>query len=138
MSSLRQRAVAALLGATVVWRLLNGVGALVRWLWLGDRLGNGPMSLFLVSVVVAPVLGGVGGDAALRRGIWPATRRAHGRRLAALVAVALLPVCSNLLLSSLVPAGDLLLPLRGVVTLVIVAGILLGGRRLGRRSGRDE
>lgn len=138
MSLLRHRAVAALFGATVVWRLLNGVGALVRWLWLGERLGNGPMSLFLVSVVVAPVLGGVGGDAALRRGIWSATRRAHGRRLAALVAVALLPVCSNLLLSYFVPTHDLLLPLRGLVTLVIIAAILLGGRRLGRRSGRDE
>lgn len=138
MSLLGQRLVAVLLGTAVVWRVLNGVGALLRWLWLGERLGNVTMLLFLLSVVVAPVVGGIGGDAAIRNGVWATTRRAHRRRSETLLAVVLVPALANVCLSVLLPAPDLLLPLRGVVTLALVGGVLLVERWLGPLSGDHE
>jgi len=138
VSLLGQRLVAALLGAAVVWRVVNGVGALVRWLWLGDRLGNGPMSLFLVAVVVTPVVGAVGGDAAVRRGIWPATEGAHRRRGETVLAVAVLPELVNLVLRAFLPASNLLLLLQGTVILTLVGVVLLVERRYGPFSGQDE
>lgn len=138
MSLLGQRLVAALLGAAVVWRVVNGVGALVRWLWLGDRLGNGSMSLFLVAVVVTPVVGAVGGDAAVRRGVWSTTKRAHRRRGETLLAVVALPLLANVLLGALLPATEPLLLLRGATTLALVGVVLLVERHSGPFSGEDE
>lgn len=138
MSLLGQRLVAALLGTAVVWRVVNGVGALIRWLWLDERLGNVTMLLFLLSVVVAPVVGGIGGDAAVRNAIWPTTRRAHRRRWETLLAVVLLPALANVGLSVLLPTPGLLLPLRGVVTLALVGGVLLVEGWFGPFSGEHE
>lgn len=138
MSPLGHRLVAALLGAAVVWRVVNGVGALVRWLWLGDRLGNGPMSLFLVAVVVAPVVGAVSGDAAVRRGVWSTGRRATRRRGETLLAVVVLPVLANAVLRAVLPVQHLSLPLQGVTTLTLVGGVVLVECRYGPFSGEDE
>lgn len=138
MSLLGQRLVAALLGAAVVWRVVNGVGALVRWLWLGERLGNGSMSLFLVAVVVTPVLGAVGGNAAVRRGVWSEAVRARRRREETLLAVVALPVLANVSLGALLPTTELLLPLQGTLTLVLVAVVVLVEGRYGPFSGEDE
>ena len=125
-----QRAVAALFGATAVWRALSGVAAVVRWLWLGERLGNGSMSLLLVSVVVGPIVGAVGGDAALRRGFWSRSRVAHRRRLAALLGLLVVPFLATRALGLVV--GPASLPLHGVVTIVVTGLVLLAF------SGRDE
>jgi hypothetical protein len=141
VSLLGQRLVAALLGATVVWRAVNGVGALMRWLWLGERLGNVPMLFFFLSVIVAPVVGGIGGDAALRNRIWSRTRLADARRRESILALTTLPVLSNLLLSTLLPTHELLLPLRGGVTLSLLVLVVVGERRAGPlvlRSGGNE
>lgn len=127
---LTRRAVAAASGATVVWRALSGVAAVVRWLWLGEVLGNGSMGLLLVSVVVGPVIGAVAGDAALRRGFWSRGRAAHRRRLAALLGLLIVPFvatqAANLLL------GVTSLPLYGAVTLTVTALVLLATVGLGR------
>lgn len=141
MSLLGQRLVAALLGATVVWRALNGVGAVVRWLWLDERLGNVPMVFFLLSVIVAPIIGGLGGEAALRNRIWSRTRRADARRRESILALVVLPILSNFTLNTLFPGVDILLLLRGGVTLVLLALVIVVERRAGPlllRSGRDE
>lgn len=141
VSLLGQRLVAVLFGATVVWRTVNGVGALVRWLWLGDRLGNVSMVFFLLSVIVAPVFGCLGGDAALRNGIWSRSRRADRRRRETILALVTLPILSNLLLGLLFPATELLLPIRGSVTLALVGLVITVERRAGPlvlRSGDDE
>lgn len=126
-----QRAVAALLGATAVWRVLSGVAAIVRWLWVGERLGNGSMSVLLVSVVVGPIVGAVGGDAALRRGFWSASRPATRRRLATLLALLFVPFLATRAVGLLVRPVSL--PLHGLVTLVATGAVLLVGF-----SGRDE
>ncbi|MFB6221319.1 MAG: hypothetical protein ABEH90_07750 [Halolamina sp.] len=135
---LRQRLVAALLGGVVVWRVGNGVGAVVRWLWLGERLGNAPMSVFLVSVVVAPVIGGFAGDAAVRRGVWATTARAHARRRELLAGVAVLPVLLNVPISWLLAGHAAALPLHGVGTLVAIGLVVVGERRYGPLVGGDE
>jgi len=128
---LGQRLVAALFGAALVWRVLNGVGAVVRWLWLEGRLGDTPMAVFLVSVVVAPVVGALGGDIAVRRGIWSATSRAHARRREALVGVVVLPVAATLAVGWLLSSHELMLPLSGLATLTLVGLVLLVERRVG-------
>lgn len=138
VSLLGQRFVAALLGAAVVWRLVNGVGALVRWLWLGERVGNLAMLLFLLSVVVVPVFGAIGGDAAVRNGVWSTTARAHRRRVETLLGVVLLPLLGNLSLRGLLSVTDLLLLLQGAVTLVLVGTVLFVERRYGPFSGQNE
>ncbi|QKY20447.1 hypothetical protein B4589_008660 [Halolamina sp. CBA1230] len=119
------RAVAALLGATAVWRALSGVAALVRWLWLGELVGNGSMALLLISVVVGPIVGAGAGDAALRRGIWSPSRRAHRRRLAAVAALLVLPFLATASASWLLGNGPASLPLYGVVTLSVTAIVVL-------------
>lgn len=129
-----QRVVAALLGATAVWRALSGVAALVRWLWLGALVGNGSMSLLLISVLVGPVVGAVAGDAALRRGFWAWTRAAHRRRIGALVGLLVLPFLATQLLGSTLAGGPASLPLYGVVTLFVTGIVLLAAFG----SGRDE
>lgn len=126
------------LGAALIWRVINGVGAVVRWLWLGDRLGDTPMAAFLVAVVVAPIVGAVGGDIAVRRGIWPVTARAHARRREVLVGVVVLPVAVNALLGWLLDGHAAALPLHGLTTLALVALILLVERRVGPLLGGDE
>lgn len=127
---LTRRAVAAALGATVVWRVLSGVAAVVRWLWVGEVLGNGSMAALLVSVVVGPVVGAVAGDAALRRGFWAHGRAAHRRRLAALLGLLVVPFVvtqtANLLF------GTTPLPLYGAVTLAVTALVLVATFGLGR------
>jgi hypothetical protein len=96
------------------------------------------MSLFLVAVVVTPVVGAVGGDAAVRRGVWSTTGRATRRRAETLLAVLALPAVANVSLSLLLPATELLLLLRGTLTLTLVGGILLVENRYGPFSGGDE
>ncbi|MBP1988028.1 hypothetical protein [Halolamina salifodinae] len=128
---LTQRVAAAAFGATVVWRALSGVAAVVRWLWLGEFLGNGSMAALLVSVVVGPVVGAVAGDAALRRGFWSRGERAHRRRIAAFLALLVVPFVVTQTLNLLF--GTTSLPLYGAVTLTVTALILLGAF-----SGRDE
>jgi len=123
---LRQRIVAALLGGLVVWRVVNGVGALVRWLWLGEQLGSLPMSVFLVSVVVAPVVGGVSGDAAVRRGVWATTGRAHAGRRELLVGVAVVPVLVASTIGWLLADQGAVLLLRGLGTLVATGLVIVG------------
>lgn len=135
---LGQRLVAVLLGAALVWRVVNGVGAVVRWLWLGGRLGDAPMAAFLVSVVVAPIVGAVGGDIAVRRGVWLATARAQARRREALVGVVLLPVAATIVLGWLLSGNAILLPLSGLTTLTLVGLVLLVEYRIGPVLGGDE
>lgn len=129
-----QRAVAALLGATAVWRTLSAVSAVVLWLWLGALVGNGSMSLLLISVVVGPVVGGVAGDAALRRGFWSQREAAHRRRLVAVVGLLVLPFVATRLLWWLLGGSSPSLPLYGAVTLSVTAVVLLA--TFG--SGRNE
>ena len=133
-----QRLVAMLLGGTVVWRVVNGVGAVVRWLWLGNRLGDTPMALFLVSVVVAPIVGAIGGDIAVRRGIWSKATRAHARRRETVVGVLILPVVGNAVLVRLLAGRVGVLPLHGLTTLALVALVLLVEKRVGPVLGGDE
>lgn len=128
------RAVAALLGATAVWRALSGVAALVRWLWLGEVVGNGSMAILLISVVVGPIVGAGAGDAALRRGIWSPNRRAHRRRIVAVAALFVLPFMATALVGRLLGNGPAPLPLYGVVTLSVTAAVALALAG----SGRDE
>lgn len=135
---LNQRLVAMLLGAAIVWRVVNGVGAVVRWLWLSNRLGDTPMALFLVSVVVAPVVGAVGGDIAVRRGIWPKSARAHARRRETVVGVLVLPVVGNALLGWLLAGRTVVLPLYGLTTLALVGLVLLVEQRVGPVLAGDE
>jgi hypothetical protein len=135
---LRQRVVAALLGGAVLWRVVNGVGAVVRWLWLGDRLGKAPKTLLLVTVVVGPIVGVLGGDTAVRRDIWPVTTKGHARRREALVAVVLLPVLANMALATVLPGHSLVLLLQGVVTLSLLVVVLLVERWVGPLLGGDE
>jgi hypothetical protein len=135
---LNQRLVATLLGGAVLWRVVNGVGAVVRWLWLGNRLGDTPMALFLVSVVVAPIVGAVGGDIAVRRGIWPKTAGAHARRRETVVGVVVLPVLGNALLGWLLAGRAGALPLHGLTTLALVTLLLLVEQRVGPLLGGDE
>jgi hypothetical protein len=121
---LTRRAVAAALGATAVWRALSGVAAVVRWLWVGEVLGNRSMALLLVSVVVGPVVGAVAGDAALRGGYWSPMRGPHRRRLAALLGLLIVPFVATQAASLLL--GDTTsLPLYGAVTLTVTVLILL-------------
>jgi hypothetical protein len=127
-----------LLGGTVVWRVVNGVGAVVRWLWLGNRLGDTPMALFLVSVVVAPIVGALGGDIAVRRGIWSTAPRAHARRRETVVGVLILPVVGNAVLGWLLAGRVGVLPLHGLTTLALVALVLLVEKRVGPVLGGDE
>lgn len=127
-----RRAVAAAFGATAVWRALSGVAAVVRWLWLGEVLGNGSMALLLVSVVVGPIVGAVAGDAALREGYWSPARAAHRRRIAALLGLLIIPFVATQA-ASLLLGGATSLPLYGAVTLTVTALILLAAF-----SGRDE
>lgn len=134
---LGQRLVAVLLGAALVWRVVNGVGAVVRWLWLGGRLGDTPMAAFLVSVIVAPIVGAVGGDIAVRRRIWPTTTRAHARRREALVGVVVLPIVTNVALGWLLAGHAMALPLSGLATLTLVGLVLLVEKRVGPLGG-DE
>ncbi len=129
-----QRAVAALLGATAVWRALSGVAALVRWLWLGELVGNGSMALLLTSVLVGPVFGAGAGDAALRRGFWSRSRGAHRRRIAAVAALLALPFLVTGAVSRLLGNGPASLPLYGLVTLSVTALVALALRG----SGHDE
>lgn len=136
MSPPSQRAVAALLGATAVWRVLSGVAAVVRWLWLGSILGNGSMSLLLVSVVVGPVVGAVAGDAALRRGFWSWSPSAHRRRIGAIGGLLALPFFATRLLRWLLPGQQASLALHGVVTLLATTVVLLVA--FGSRSRGDE
>jgi len=119
------RAVAALLGATAVWRALSGVAALVRWLWLGEVVGNGSMAVLLISVVVGPIVGAAAGDAALRRGVWSPNRQAHRRRIAAVAALFLLPFLLTALVGRLLGNGPASLPLYGIVTLSVTAAVAL-------------
>lgn len=134
---LRQRFVAMILGATIVWRVVNGVGAVVRWLWLGDRLGDLSMTAFLIAVVVAPIVGALGGDIAVRRGIWPNTTRAHARRRETVIGILVLPVAAYMLLGWLL--GDAAaLPLYGLTTLALVTAILVVERRIGPVLGGDK
>ena len=120
-----QRVVAALLGAAAVWRALSGVAALVRWLWLGEVVGNGSMALLLVSVVVGPIFGAGAGDAALRRRVWSRSPAAHRRRIAAVAALLVLPFMLTGLVSWLLGNGPASLPLYGVVTLSVTTAVLL-------------
>jgi hypothetical protein len=129
-----QRAVAALLGATAVWRALSGVAALGRWLWLGELVGNGSMALLLTSVVVGPVVGAGAGDAALRRGVWSRSQAAHRRRIAAIAALLVLPFLVTAAAGRLLGNGPASLPLYGLVTLSVTALVALGLRG----SGHDE
>ena len=128
-----QRAVAALLGATAVWRALSGVAALGRWLWLGELVGNGSMALLLTSVVVGPVVGAGAGDAALRRGVWSRSQAAHRRRMVAVAALLVLPFLVTAAAGRLLGNGPASLPLYGLVTLSVTALVALA---LG--SGNDE
>lgn len=128
---LSRRAVAAALGATVVWRALSGVAAVVRWLWLGEVLGNGSMAVLLISVVVGPVVGAVAGDAALRRGFWSRGETAHRRRLGAVLGLLIVPSVAVQATGLLV--GTTSLPLHAAVTLTGTALVLLAAF-----SGRDE
>ncbi|MFW5935097.1 MAG: hypothetical protein ACOCQL_04530 [Halolamina sp.] len=128
------RAVAALLGATAVWRALSGVAALVRWLWLGEVVGNGSMAVLLISVVVGPIVGAGAGDAALRRGVWSPSRRAHRRRIAATVTLFVLPFLTTAAVGRLVGNGPAPLPLYGAVTLSVTAAVALAIAG----SGSDE
>lgn len=120
-----QRAVAALLGATVVWRTLSAVAALVRWLWLGEVVGNGSMALLLISVVVGPIVGAGAGDTAFRRGYWSRSRRAHRRRIAAVVGLLVLPFLATTAAGRLLGNGPASLPLYGCVTLSVTAAVVL-------------
>lgn len=135
---LRQRLAAALLGGVGVWRIVNGVGALVRWLWLGERLGNVPMSVFLVSVVVAPVVGGFAGDAAVRRGVWATTHRSHARRREMLVGVAVIPVLGTTTIGWLFAGHAAVLLLHGLGTLVATGLVIVVERRYGPLLRGDE
>ena len=127
-----QRAVAALLGATAVWRALGGVAAIVRWLWLGSVVSNASMSLLLVAVLVGPIVGAVAGDAALRGGFWSRDRRAHRRRGAAVGCLLVVPFVVTRLVGLGRPAS---LPLYGAVTVCVTTVVLLA--TFGR-SGGDE
>lgn len=129
-----QRVVAALLGAIAVWRALSGVAAVVRWLWLGELIGNGSMSLLLISVVVGPVVGAGAGDAALRRGFWSQRDAAHRRRIAAVLALLVLPFVATRLVGWLLRWQTASLPLYGAVTLCVTTAVLL----VTFGSGRDE
>ena len=120
-----QRAVAALLGATLVWRTLSAVAALVRWLWLGEVVGNGSMALLLISVVIGPIVGAGAGDAALRHGYWSRDRRAHRRRLAAVAGLLVLPFLATAAAGRLLGNGPASLPLYGCVTLSVTVGVAL-------------
>lgn len=135
---LRQRVVAALLGGVLVWRLVNAAGAVVRWLWLGDRLGHTPISLFLVAVVVAPVVGGFAGDAAVRRGVWSTAARSHARRREMLFGVAVVPVLLNALVGWLLAGRPAALLLHGLGTLVALGSVVGVERRYGPLLGGDE
>lgn len=128
--------VAALLGVAAVWRAVSGVAALVRWLWIGSVLGNRAMSLLLVSVVVGPVIGAVGAEAALRRGLWSRSDGAHHRRLAAVVGLLGLPFVATRLVGRLIGGRPASLPLHGVVTLLVTMAVLLA--TFGGCSGDDE
>ncbi|KPN29689.1 hypothetical protein SY89_00404 [Halolamina pelagica] len=129
-----QRVVAALFGATAVWRALSGVAAVVRWLWLGEIVGNGSMALLLVSVVVGPVVGAGAGDAALRRGFWSRSHAAHRRRAVAVGALLVLPLVVTEALGWLLGNGPASLPLYGAVTLSVTTLVLLAVFG----SGRDQ
>ncbi len=129
-----QRVVAALFGATAVWRALSGVAAVVRWLWLGEVVGNGSMALLLTSVVVGPVVGAGAGDAALRRGFWSRSRAAHRRRAAGVVALLVLPFLVTAAAGWLLGGGPASLPLYGGVTLAVTTLVLL----VVFGSGRDQ
>ncbi|MFW5911703.1 MAG: hypothetical protein ACOCSN_04210 [Halanaeroarchaeum sp.] len=129
-----QRAVAALLGATAVWSALSGVAAVVRWLWLGEVVGNGSMAVLLVAVVVGPIVGAGAGDAALRRGFWSRGRRGHRRRVWALLGLLGLPLLATWLLGWLFADTAASLPLYGVVTLGVTGAVLV----VAFGSGRDE
>lgn len=129
-----QRVVAALFGATAVWRALSGVAAVVRWLWIGEIVGNGSMGLLLVSVVVGPVVGAGAGDAALRRGFWSRSRAAHRRRAVAVGALLALPFLVTEAVGWLLGNGPASLPLYGAVTLSVTTLVLLAVFG----SGRDQ
>lgn len=120
-----QRVVAALLGATAVWRALSGVAAVVRWLWLGEVVGNASMALSLVSVVVGPIVGAGAGDAALRRGFWSRSGAAHRRRAAAVAALLVLPFLVTEAVGWLLGNAPASLLLYGAVTLSLTTLVLL-------------
>ena len=129
-----ERLVAALLGATAVWRLLSGVAAVVRWLWLGEVVGNGSMALSLISVVVGPVVGAGAGDAALRRGFWSRRPGATRRRALAVGALLVLPFVVTATVGWLLGNGPASLPLHGGVTLSVTTLVLLAAFG----SGHDQ
>lgn len=129
-----QRIVAGLLGATAVWRTLSGVAALVRWLWLGEIVGNGSMALLLISVVIGPIVGTGAGDAALRHGYWSRNRRAHRRRLAAVAVLLVFPFLATTAAGWLLGNGPPSLPLYGCVTLSVTTAVVLGLAGLGRHE----
>ncbi|MFD1524761.1 hypothetical protein [Halolamina salina] len=129
-----QRAVAGLLGATAVWRTLSGVAALVRWLWLGEVVGNGSMALLLISVVIGPIVGAGAADAALRHGYWSRDRRAHRRRLAAVAGLLMLPFLATTAAGRLLGNGPPSLPLYGIVTLSVTTLVVLALAGSGRHE----
>ncbi|GAB7094609.1 hypothetical protein JCM30237_17620 [Halolamina litorea] len=128
--------VAAAFGAVAVWRALSGVAAIVRWLWVGEFLGNGSMSLLLITVLVGPIVGAVAGDAALRRGFWSRSRAANRRRTAALVGLLLGPFAATTAVRWLLD-GTTSLPLHGLVTLSVTAFVLLAAFGSGRDQRED-
>lgn len=116
--------------------MLSGVAAVIRWLWLGSVLGNGSMSLLLISVVAGPIVGAVAGDAALRRGVWSESVGANRRRIGAISGLLVLPFLVTRLLWWLLNGQQLSLPLYGGVTLLVTIAVLLVA--FGGRSRGDE